>query len=162
MVKNDAFKNLVPLIAEMFSNQLIVVFCKPLLEQLQGELMENMRQTMVDITMKLAEKLEEEKAQDIVPHFTKVSIEDDSWRVRKHAAENLSKICSPLKKDRVTQDITPLYIKLLADSEPQVRKSTILALESVIKTADGTAFAQAIVGGPLQTLGSDSVAEVRG
>ena len=162
MVKNDAYKNLVDLIEEMDNQNLIVSYSRPLLTQLTNELMENMRQSMVDIVKKIAEKSEEEKKQDIVTEFVKAAVEDDSWRVRKHLAEQLASICEHLDAQRVNTDIGPLYVKLLQDSEPQVRKSAILALENVIKTTDGSTFSLPIANGPLQSLANDSVGEVRG
>ncbi|ETO13111.1 hypothetical protein RFI_24265, partial [Reticulomyxa filosa] len=161
MVKSDAYKNLVGLIDEMKSPTLIVSFTRPLLEVLQAELMETMRQSVVDVTKKLAEKLEDEKTQDIVPTYVKVAIEDDSWRVRKHAAENLADISAHLKPQRVTEEIGPLYVKLLGDNEPQVRKAAIGVLEALMKYSDGQTLAQKLVSGAIQGLVSDSVAEVR-
>ncbi|ETO33766.1 phosphoprotein phosphatase A [Reticulomyxa filosa] len=161
MVKNDAYKNLVPLIEEMKSIQVIMPFARPLLESLQNELMETMRQCLVDVTKKIAEKSAEEKSQDAIPGFVKLAVEDDSWRVRKHIAENLADICSHLKGQKVTEDIAPLYVKLLSDNEPQVRKAAIGALETIIKYSDGQGFAQKIVTESLQPLLSDSVADVR-
>ena len=162
MVKNDAYKNLVDLIEVMDSQNLIVSYSRPLLQQLTNELMENMRQSMVDIVKKIAEKSEDEKKQDIVTDFVKAAVEDDSWRVRKHLAEQLSNICQHMDKDKVNSDISPLYVKLLQDSEPQVRKSAILALENIIKTTDGASFSLPIANGPLQSLANDNVGEVRG
>jgi len=161
MVKNDAFKNLVALINNMQSHQLILAYTKPLLENLTSELMENMRQCIVDITLKIAEKIEDEQKQDIVPQFIKAAVEDDSWRVRKHLSEELAKICKFLDNQRVVDEVNPLYIKLLQDSEPQVRKSTILILEDLLKVTNGPAFSKPLIAGPIQSLASDSVAEVR-
>jgi len=161
MVKNDAYKNLVLLIEKMKSHQLILAYTKPLLEQLTNELMENMRQSIVDITKKIAQKTEDEKSQDIVPSFIKAAVEDDSWRVRKHMAINLSDICKYLKKKTINDNIIPLYIKLLQDSEPQVRKETILILDKIILTTDGDSFSKPLINGPIQALASDSVNEVR-
>ncbi|ETO34746.1 protein phosphatase 2A scaffold subunit [Reticulomyxa filosa] len=132
MVKSEAYKNLVPLIDEMKSPALVI-----------------------------AEKLEEEKSQDVIPGYVKMAVEDDSWRVRKHIAENLADICSHLKPAKVSEEIGPLYIKLLGDSEPQVRKAAISVLEGITKASDGQNFAQKMMSGTLQTLVSDSVAEVR-
>jgi len=161
MVKNDAYKNLVDLIDAMDNTNLIASYTRPLLQQLTNELMENMRQSMVDIVKKIAEKGEEEKKQDIVTEFVKAAVEDDSWRVRKHLAEQLASICVHLDSAKVSSDIGPLYVKLLQDSEPQVRKSAILALEKIINTTDGQNFALPIANGPLQSLANDSVGEVR-
>ncbi len=61
MVKNDAYKNLVLLINNMQSHQLILAYTKPLLENLTTELMENMGQCIIDITLKIAEKIEAER-----------------------------------------------------------------------------------------------------
>eukprot|EP01083_Nonionella_stella_P053950 142558_1 len=161
MVKNDAYKNLVELIDNMQSHQLILAYTKPLLENLTSELMENMRQCIVDITLKIAEKIEDEKKQDIVPQFIKAAVEDDSWRVRKHLAEELAKICKYLDNNRVVDAVSPLYIKLLGDSEPQVRKSSILILSQLLSVSHGDAFSKPLINGPIQSLASDSVAEVR-
>jgi len=161
MVKNDAYKNLVSLIDNMQSHQLILAYTKPLLENLTSELMENMRQCIVDITLKIAEKIEVEQKQDIVPQFIKAAVEDDSWRVRKHLAEELAKICKYLDNQRVVDEVSPLYIKLLQDSEPQVRKSTILILRELLSVTHGDQFAKPLINGPVQSLASDSVAEVR-
>jgi len=161
MVKNDAYKNLVNLIDNMQSHQLILAYTKPLLENLTSELMENMRQCIVDITLKIAEKIEDEKKQDIVPQFIKAAVEDDSWRVRKHLAEELAKICKFLDNQRVVEEVSPLYIKLLQDSEPQVRKSTILILRELLSVTNGEQFSKPLINGPIQSLASDSVAEVR-
>lgn len=163
MVKNDAYKNLVPLINNMESHKLILVYTRPLLESLTNELMENMRQSLVDITLKLSEKLanEDEKNQDILPQFIKAAVEDDSWRVRKHLSEELSKICSHLDGDKIIKDVEPLYLKLLQDSEPQVRKSSILTLNKMLKTTNGEIFSKPLINGPVQALASDSVNEVR-
>jgi len=166
MVKNDAYKNLVHLINNMQSHQLILAYTKPLLENLTSELMENMRQCIVDITLKIAEKIEDEKKQDIVPQFIKAAVEDDSWRVRKHLSEELAKICTFLDNQRVVDQVSPLYIKLLQDSEPQVRKSTILILSDMLESISSSnalqkAFAKPLINGPIQSLASDAVAEVR-
>ncbi len=72
--------------------------------------MENMRQCIVDITLKITEKIEDEKKQDIVPPFIRAAVEDDSWRVRKHLSEELAKICKYLDNDRVVDQVSPLYI----------------------------------------------------
>jgi len=161
MVKNDAFKNLVALIDNMQSHQLILAYTKPLLENLTSELMENMRQCMVDITLKIAEKISDEEKQEIVPQFIKAAVEDDSWRVRKHLSEELAKICKYVDADRVVASVCPLYVRLLQDSEPQVRKSTILILEELLAVTNGEAFSAQLIGGPIQALAADSVAEVR-
>lgn len=161
MVRNDAYRNLVPLIDNMQSHQLILAYTKPLLEQLCNELMENMRQSLVDITMKIAQKIDDESKQDIVPQFIKAAVDDDSWRVRKHLAEQLAGICTHLHRDRIVEDVEPLFIKLLQDSEPQVRKSTILGLGKILETTDGPSFAKPLIGGAIQALAQDSVGEVR-
>lgn len=161
MVKADAFKNLVLLIDNMNNHNSIVSYSKPLLQQLTNELMENMRQTMVDIIKKIAEKSEEEKKQEIVTEFIKITIEDDSWRVRKHLAEELPSICGHLDKSIINEVMLPLYIKLLQDREPQVRKAGILSLEAIIKTTDGVVFVKPMTNGPLQALANDTVGEVR-
>jgi len=57
MVKNDAFKNLVDLLEEMNNANNIIIYSKPLLDQLTNELMENMRQCLIDIIKKIAEKV---------------------------------------------------------------------------------------------------------
>jgi len=162
MVKNDAFKNLVLLINHMNSHNLIASYVKPLLVQLTNELMENLRQTMVDIIKKISEKSQEqENKQEIVTDFIKITSEDDSWRVRKHLAEELAPICEHLDKAIINDVILPLYIKLLQDREPQVRKASISSLESMIKTTDGNIFVKPITNGPLQALANDMVGEVR-
>jgi len=125
-----------------------------------------MRQCIVDITLKIAEKIEDEKKQDIVPQFIKAAVEDDSWRVRKHLSEELAKICTFLDNQRVVDQVSPLYIKLLQDSEPQVRKSTILILSDMLDSISSSAqlqsaFAKPLINGPIQSLASDAVAEVR-
>jgi len=129
-------------------------------------LMEIMRQCIVDITLKIAEKIEDEKKQDIVPQFIKAAVEDDSWRVRKHLSEELAKICTHLDNQRVVDQVSPLYIKLLQDSEPQVRKSTILILSDMLDSIKSSNsfqknFSKPLIQGPIQSLASDSVAEVR-
>eukprot|EP01083_Nonionella_stella_P206759 751743_1 len=101
------------------------------------------------------------KKQDIVPQFIKAAVEDDSWRVRKHLSEELYKICKYLDNERVSEQVSPLYIKLLQDSEPQVRKSTILSLKEILLQSNGNDFSKPLINGPIQSLASDSVAEVR-
>jgi len=161
MVKSDAFKNLILLIDNMNNHNLIVSYSKPLLQQLTNELMENTRQTIVDIIKKIAEKSQEEMKQEIVTEFVKITIEDDSWRVRKHLAEELGSICEYLGKTVVSEVMLAVYIKLLQDREPQVRKAAIMALESIIKTTDSSTVAKPITNGPLQALANDTVGEVR-
>ena len=62
---------------------------------------------------------------------------------------------------RVVDEVSPLYIKLLQDSEPQVRKSTILILKDLLSVTNGELFSKPLINGPIQSLASDSVAEVR-
>jgi len=164
MVKQSAYQNLVLLIDCMQSHQLILTYTKTLVENLTSELMENMRQCIVDITLKIAEKTVEEKQQDIVPTLIRAAVEDDSWRVRKHLSASLASICKHLAVDKVVQTVGPLYTKLLQDSEPQVRKASILIFEDLLSIkggACGAKMAANLISGPVQALASDSVAEVR-
>merc|ERR1719464_990863 len=164
MVKQSAYQNLVLLIDCMQSHQLILTYTKTLLENLTSELMENMRQCIVDITLKIAVKTQDEKQQEIVPTLIKAAVEDDSWRVRKHLSASLASICKHLAVDKVVQTVGPLYTKLLQDSEPQVRKASILIFEDLLGIKGGSCGAKMaanLIGGPVQALASDSVAEVR-
>jgi len=164
MVKQSAYQNLVLLIDCMQSHQLILTYTKTLLENLTSELMENMRQCIVDITLKIAEKTQDEKQQEIVPTLIKAAVEDDSWRVRKHLSASLASICTFLSVDKVVSTVGPLYTKLLQDSEPQVRKASILIFEDLLAIKGGSCGAKMaanLISGPVQALASDSVAEVR-
>jgi len=118
----------------------------------------------VDITLKIAEKTVEEKQQDIVPTLVRAAVEDDSWRVRKHLSAKLAAICKHLAVDKVVSTVGPLYTKLLQDSEPQVRKASILIFEELLAIkggACGAKMSKDLISGPVQALASDSVAEVR-
>jgi len=61
----------------------------------------------------------------------------------------------------VNEDICPLYLRLLQDTEPQVRKASILALNDLLPTSNAAFFANEVAKGPLQTLANDSQPEVR-
>merc|ERR1712176_838788 len=127
MVKNDTYKNLVNLINNMQSHQLILAYTKPLLENLTSELMENMRQCIVDITLKIAEKIEDEKKQDIVPQFIKAAVEDDSWRVRKHLSEEMAKICTILDSISSSAQLQSAFAKPLINGPIQSLASDAVA-----------------------------------
>jgi hypothetical protein len=77
------------------------------------------------------DKFNEQKS-EFIPDFVEKAVKDLSWRVRKHVAEELPAICEYLPKDTVNEDICPLYLRLLQDTEPQVRKASILALNDLL------------------------------
>ena len=101
--------------------------------------MENMRQCLVDIMLKIAEKTAE-RHQDIVPTLVRAAVEDDSGRVRKHLSASPEAICKHVALDKVVTTVGQLYMKLLQDSDPQSKE---------------------LISGSVQALASDSVIEVR-
>jgi len=202
MVKSDAYKNLVPLLDSLDDVSLATDFVSPLLESLSKELIESMRQSIVDIVAKLAERAHsltypdakaddgDEKssaadkdseviagagdgakitggirgdAQTLTMHFLQFAVDDDSWRVRKYCAQKIATVAYYIKPSVVSSDVRQLYVKLLTDTEPQVRKAAISSLEKVLACSEGETFATALAGktGPISSLVSDSVAEVR-
>jgi serine/threonine-protein phosphatase 2A regulatory subunit A len=201
MVKSDAYKNLVPLLDSLDDVTLATEFVSPLLESLSKELIESMRQSIVDIVAKLAErahaltyptaksdetdeKASADKEGEVIPgagdgakvtggikgdaqtltmNFLQFAVEDDSWRVRKYCAQKIANLAYFIKPSVVSSDVRQLYVKLLSDTEPQVRKAAIGTLEKLLACSEGEKFASALAGksGPISSLVSDSVAEVR-
>jgi serine/threonine-protein phosphatase 2A regulatory subunit A len=216
MVKHDAYKNLVDLLDEM-NCDIIISYVKPLLDQLNNELMENMRQCLIDIIKKIAEKMYkaqhnnkepphkkyllqhynninkgnddddnnnnndnadhdndnnnnddnnnnngiDEKSTEMIVEYIEKSVKDSSWRVRKHVAEELASLCIYLKKSMVNDTMCGLYMKLLQDNEPQVRKCSILTLDIMLKSSNGNLFALQMMNNVLSSLANDSQSEVR-
>ena len=105
--------------------------------------------------------MEDEKCQSDICEFVKAAVEDESWRVRKHCSEQLPSIAKHLAKSKINDEILPLYIRLLTDAEPQVRKASILAMNEMVKASDGEHFPMTICEQPLQALVTDTIGDVR-
>ena len=89
-----------------------------------------LRQCLVGVTLKIAEKTVTKKQQDIVLTLVRAAVKDDMW---------LPAICKHLAPDKVVGTAGPHYTKL----------EELLGIKGMV------------FGGPVQTLASDSVAEVR-
>merc|ERR1719295_1544207 len=103
------------------------------------------------------EELEPSLAKEELVPILKELASDESPQTRLNLCSKLSKFSSVLGET----EILPLYVKLLKDSEPNVREKTIRNLKDLLKEFNGKAFIQKLMDEAIPSLLSDQWDQVR-
>merc|ERR1719295_2218975 len=103
------------------------------------------------------EELEPSLAKEELVPILKELASDESQQTRINLCSKLSKFSSVLGET----EILPLYVKLLKDSEPNVREMTIRNLKDLLKEFNGKAFIQKLMDEAIPSLLSDQWDQVR-
>eukprot|EP00656_Telonema_subtile_P019228 TRINITY_DN204_c0_g1_i1.p1 TRINITY_DN204_c0_g1~~TRINITY_DN204_c0_g1_i1.p1 ORF type:complete len:599 (+),score=184.35 TRINITY_DN204_c0_g1_i1:202-1998(+) len=107
----------------------------PQFAKLAEDSQDSVRLLSVDNCVKLAGLLsEEEKMQFIVP-VVKQCGEDKSWRVRYCAAEKIATLATALGQQLTNLELMGLFVRLLKDSEAEVRGAAAKQVSEMAKAA---------------------------
>lgn len=139
MVRRQAANNLAKFVKEMPAT-IVVEEMIPLFQHLAGDDQDSVRLLTVEILIAIAEVVpkEQQSSHGVLLTALRSLIEDKSWRVRYMVADRFEKVSKTLLNSRgfftdfsqiakavddevVTRDLVPAFVKLLKDTEAEVR-----------------------------------------
>ena len=140
MVRRQAANNLAKFVKEM-DPPVIIDEIIPLFQYLAGDDQDSVRLLTVDILISIAEKIpkDQQPSHGVLLTSLRNLFEDKSWRVRYMVADRFEKVflspslylfypCSHIlqiakavHEEVVTRDMVPAFVKLLKDTEAEVR-----------------------------------------
>ncbi|RMJ25757.1 hypothetical protein PHISP_03362 [Aspergillus sp. HF37] len=122
MVRRQAANNLARFIKEM-NTQVIIDEIIPLFQYLASDDQDSVRLLTVEILIAMAEEIpkEQQPSHGVLLTSLRLLFEDKSWRVRYMVADRYEKIAKAVHDDVVTRDMVPAFVKLLKDTEAEVR-----------------------------------------
>ncbi|KAG0159312.1 hypothetical protein PDIDSM_6834 [Penicillium digitatum] len=122
MVRRQAANNLAKFVKEMQS-QVVIDEIIPLFQYLASDDQDSVRLLTVDILIAIAEEIpkEQQPSHGVLLTSLRNLFEDKSWRVRYMVADRYEKIAKAVHEEVVTRDMVPAFVKLLKDTEAEVR-----------------------------------------
>merc|ERR1712144_101757 len=122
MVRRQAATNLSKFVKEMPAT-IVVEEMIPLFQHLASDDQDSVRLLTVEILIAIAEVVpkEQQSSHGVLLTALRSLIDDKSWRVRYMVADRFEKIAKAVDDEVVTRDLVPAFVKLLKDSEAEVR-----------------------------------------
>jgi serine/threonine-protein phosphatase 2A regulatory subunit A len=138
MVRRQAANNLAKFVKEMPPN-VVINHMIPLFQHLAGDDQDSVRLLTVDVLIAIAEVVpkEQQPSHGVLLNALRSLFEDKSWRVRYMVADRFEKvrakswgtehfwpspkIANAVDEETVVRDLVPAFVKLLKDSEAEVR-----------------------------------------
>ncbi|KAH7826770.1 putative protein phosphatase 2A subunit A2 [Monocercomonoides exilis] len=123
----QSLKNLIPHVEK--------VHLKGRIAEMMGRLSQDthdaIRLWMMGAVVAAAKQLTSEETCAVILPIARCLAKDNSWRVRYKAAELIDGLCASPSVNEVRQEIIPIYLELLGDSEPVVKTEASARLASV-------------------------------
>lgn len=106
---------------------------------------DSVRVFIVDCSVSIAKTVDNFNFQEIALPLIEEASGDTSWRVRRHLARNLYEIMEAIDKDSSLSSLVPILVRLLGDSEAEVRIATIKDLIRIVHVVGEQRITQHIV-----------------
>ncbi|KAK4922270.1 protein phosphatase 2A structural subunit, partial [Elasticomyces elasticus] len=122
MVRRQAANNLAKFVKEV-SIDLVISEMIPLFQHLASDDQDSVRLLTVEVLIAIAEMIpkEQQPSHGVLLKALRDLFEDKSWRVRYMVAEKFEKIALAVNEEVVTRDLVQTFVKMLKDSEAEVR-----------------------------------------
>ncbi|EEP77182.1 protein phosphatase PP2A regulatory subunit A [Uncinocarpus reesii 1704] len=122
MVRRQAANNLAKFVKEMPA-PVIIDEMIPLFQYLANDDQDSVRLLTVEILISIAEEIpkEQQSSHGVLLTSLRGLFEDKSWRVRYMVADRFEKIAKAVDDQVVNRDLVPAFVKLLKDTEAEVR-----------------------------------------
>ncbi|KAF5014742.1 hypothetical protein F66182_14172, partial [Fusarium sp. NRRL 66182] len=122
MVRRQAANNLSKFVKEL-NPAVIIEEIIPLFQYLTSDDQDSVRLLTVEILISIAEEIpkEQQSSHGILLTSLRSLFEDKSWRVRYMVADRFEQIAKAVDEEVVTRDLVPAFVKLLKDTEAEVR-----------------------------------------
>ncbi|ODQ50800.1 protein phosphatase regulatory subunit Paa1 [Saitoella complicata NRRL Y-17804] len=164
MVRRASSTNLAKLITaagESITNDLLIQEVVPLYMHLASDEQDSVRLLTVDPLIALSEKLGPEAAERELGSEMKAMIEDKSWRVRYMIADRFVTLAASVSASVVKSVLIEAFIRLLSDTEAEVRTAIAGQIPGFAKLVDDSAlFVERIIP-KIQELVNDGSQHVR-
>jgi serine/threonine-protein phosphatase 2A regulatory subunit A len=124
MVRRQAGTNLAKFVKSMPAT-IVIEEIIPLFQHLASDDQDSVRLLTVDILIAIAEVVpkEQQSSHGVLLTALRSLFEDKSWRVRYMVADRFEKIAKAVDNEVVTRDLVPAFVKLLKDTEAEVRSA---------------------------------------
>ncbi|KAK2736146.1 hypothetical protein FQN57_000877 [Myotisia sp. PD_48] len=122
MVRRQAASNLAKFVKEM-NTPIVIEEMVPLFQFLASDDQDSVRLLTIEVLISIAEEIpkEQQSSHGVLLSSLRSLFEDKSWRVRYMVADRFEKIAKAVHEDVVTRDLVPAFVKLLKDTEAEVR-----------------------------------------
>ncbi|PUU75442.1 armadillo-type protein [Tuber borchii] len=122
MVRRQAATNLAKFVKTMPAD-LVVSEMIPLFQHLAQDDQDSVRLLTVEVLISIAEVVpkDQQASHVVILTILRSLFGDKSWRVRYMVADKFEKIAKAVEGDVVRRDLVPAFVKLLKDSEAEVR-----------------------------------------
>lgn len=125
MVRRQAANNLAKFVKSMPA-ALVIEEMIPLFQHLAQDDQDSVRLLTVDVLIAIAEAVpkEQQSSHGVLLAALRSLFDDKSWRVRYMVADRFEKIAKAVDEEVIERDLVPAYVKLLKDTEAEVRSAT--------------------------------------
>jgi serine/threonine-protein phosphatase 2A regulatory subunit A len=95
----------------------------PLFQHLAADDQDSVRLLTVDVLIAIAEAVpkEQQSSHGVLLTALRNLFEDKSWRVRYMVADRFEKVAKAVDEEVIARDLVPAFVKLLKDTEAEVR-----------------------------------------
>lgn len=122
MVRRQAANNLAKFVKSMPAS-IVIDDMIPLFQHLAGDDQDSVRLLTVEVLIAIAEAVpkEQQSSHGVLLQALRSLFEDKSWRVRYMVADRFEKIAKAVDDEVVARDLVLAFVKLLKDTEAEVR-----------------------------------------
>ena len=124
MVRRQAANNM-PKFVKTMPAPVVIGEALPLFQHLARDDQDSVRLLTVEILIAIAEVVpkEQQSSHGVLLTSLRSLIDDKSWRVRYMVADRFEKIAKAVDEEVVARDLVPSFVKLLKDTEAEVRSA---------------------------------------
>lgn len=122
MVRRKAAENLAKFVKSMPA-AIVIEEMIPNFQHLAADDQDSVRSLTVEVLIAIAEAVpkEQQSSHGVLLTALRNLFEDKSWRVRWKVADNFEKVAKAVDDEVIARDLVPAFVKLLKDTEAEVR-----------------------------------------
>ncbi|KAL7269783.1 protein phosphatase 2A structural subunit [Rhizina undulata] len=161
MVRRQAATNLAKFVKTMPAD-IVIAEMIPLFQHLATDDQDSVRLLTVEVLISIAEVVPKEQhaSQGVLLTILRNLFADKSWRVRYMVADRFEKLAKAVGDDVVRRDLVPAFVKLLKDTEAEVRTAIAGQIPGFCGILDRQTLLDEIMGS-VEDLVSDASQHVR-